>query len=735
MQTDGTAVPLRRRLFWLAAAAILPVALMSAIALQALFVQQREQGERAALEVARAMGNAIGAELRRVRTVLEVLARSPVLSAHDLPAFNERLVRAAQGEKSWRAAILADPAGRVLLHTQQDEGGRIVEMDSFREAIEKRAPVVGYLARGPRGEWAVPIRVPVVIDGRVAYVLSAAIKPEALLEVISRDKLPAGWVITAIDAKGQRVLRWPRQDEYIGTPVSGTLQKMMEELGTREGSGISVSSEGTEVFSAFAPVADVGWRMAVGIPTETVTAAARRSVAVYGGGLLLSILAGGFLAFFMARGISRPMAELRGAAAALGRGHRAQPVRSRIREIDDVSRALAAASVEREEGEREREELLHREQEARAAAESANRAKDEFLAMLGHELRNPLGAVSNAAQLLRAPRVEEAVRQEAAGIIVRQVSHLARLTDDLLEVARALMGKIELRREPIDLAECTARCLDVLRSAGKLVKHEVTTSLQEAWAEADPVRFEQILGNLVVNATKYTPAGGRIRVSVAREGGDAVLRVADDGIGLAPELAARAFDLFVQGERQLDRSQGGLGIGLTLVRRLAELHGGSAEVRSAGAGHGSEFIVRMPAIEAPAKDTGAGGDPRVAPLSIVVVEDNEDARETLRMLLEFGGHDVEGARDGEMGLELALARRPDALFVDIGLPKIDGYEVARRLRTVPEYRPFLIALTGYGLPEDRQRALDAGFDAHLVKPATPEAIEAVLSACVATSHA
>ena len=736
MQTESRAVPLRRRLFWLAAAAILPVALMSAIALQALFAHQRAQGEQAALEVARALGSAVDGELRRTRIVLEVLATSATLQTGDLKGFEERLRRVAVSEPSWRAAILTTPEGRVLIHTQQPlDSAIVVESDSLREAVGSRRPVFGYLARGPLGLWAVPVRVPVVNHGRVAYVLSAPIKPESLVDLVNRSGLPEGWVVTAVDKRGQRVFRWPRQEEYVGTPVSGTLRKMMDETPSGEGTGITTSSEGTEVYSAFTRLRESGWSIAVGIPTASVMAGARRSLATYGGGLLASILLGGFLALFMARGISRPMAALRETARALGRGERAHGVRSGVREIDQVSEAIVAASLEREQGEREREDLLRREQVARAEAESANRAKDEFLAMLGHELRNPLGAASNAAQLLRAGYVDEATRQNAAAIIVRQMGHLARLTDDLLEVARVLMGKIELRREPIDLAECTRRCLEALRAAGKTARHEVTAELSETWSEADASRYEQILTNLVVNATKYTPAGGRIRVSVREEGGQAVLRVADNGVGLSPELAARAFDLFVQGERELDRAQGGLGIGLTLVRRLAELHGGSADVRSDGPGEGSEFIVRLPTTAPPAGQPQAHANGALPPLRLLVIEDNEDARETLRMLLTFSGHEVHGAADGEQGLEAALERRPDGLFVDIGLPKLDGYGVARRLRAQPGYRPFLVALTGYGLPEDRKRAIEAGFDAHLVKPATTEAIEAVLAACAATRAA
>jgi signal transduction histidine kinase/CheY-like chemotaxis protein len=404
------------------------------------------------------------------------------------------------------------------------------------------------------------------------------------------------------------------------------------------------------------------------------------------------------------------------------------PPTTDIREIHDVGASLVAASGEQEHARAEREELLRSEQAARAAAESANRAKDEFLAMLGHELRNPLGAISNAASVLDNPRLgpDQAVR--ARGVIMRQVSHLTRLMDDLLDAGRAVMGKIVLRAQPLDLAAVAMQSLATLKAADRLRGHRIVEDFEPAWVEADPVRLDQVIGNLVVNAVKYTPEGGTIRVSVRREGAEAVLRVTDTGIGIAPQLAARVFELFVQGDRDLDRSQGGLGIGLTLVRRLAELHGGTADVKSEGPGRGSEFIVRLPAIESmaqagPASSPAAKGRSR----HILIIEDNDDARETLRMLLEIHGHNVETAADGATGVEKALAIQPQVALVDVGLPRLDGYEVARRIRAHKGLRqPYLVAITGYGTPEDRQRALDAGFDVHVAKPVDAETLAAIL---------
>src|SRR5204862_3122005 len=262
-----------------------------------------------------------------------------------------------------------------------------------------------------------------------------------------------------------------------------------------------------------------------------------------------------------------------------------------------VADSLAGAAGERARGEAERDGLLARERQARAIAEEANRSKDEFLAMLGHELRNPLGAIANAAQLLGAPNEE--ARAHARAVIGRQVQHLARMTDDLLDAARAMTGKIVLQRQALDLAEAAARALATLRAAGRIGQRRLAQQLEAVWVDADPTRIEQIFGNLLGNALRFTPEGGTITVSVAKQGDDAVLRVVDTGIGMSRELAARVFEPFVQGERPLDRSYGGLGIGLTLVRRLAELHGGSAAANSNGPGRGSVFSVRFPAIQAP----------------------------------------------------------------------------------------------------------------------------------------
>jgi signal transduction histidine kinase/ActR/RegA family two-component response regulator len=358
-----------------------------------------------------------------------------------------------------------------------------------------------------------------------------------------------------------------------------------------------------------------------------------------------------------------------------------------------------------------------------AETRNAVRQRDQFLAMLGHELRNPLATISNAMSVLDAASPPEGVLEvEQREIIRRQTDHLARLVDDLLDVSRITSGKIALQRRPTDLCELAHRATKAIDGAARKQHHEivVTTHCDPVYVDADPVRMEQVVNNLLTNAIKYTPAGGKIIVSVQPINGHAEVRVRDNGMGITPDLLPRVFELFTQAERALDRSQGGLGIGLTLVRALVEMHEGRVTVHSDGPGHGSEFVITLPRIAAPHVNTPLR---RPAPTAvdgkgkrILVVEDQADARRALQRLLEIWGHKVDVAEDGVRGVDAATANPPEIALVDVGLPGLDGYEVARRLRATMGKSIRLIALTGYGQPEDRDRAFDAGFDMHLVKP-------------------
>jgi signal transduction histidine kinase/CheY-like chemotaxis protein len=375
-------------------------------------------------------------------------------------------------------------------------------------------------------------------------------------------------------------------------------------------------------------------------------------------------------------------------------------------------------------------QLFVREQAARAEAEAANRAKDEFLALLAHELRNPLAPIVTAAALLRRPDAPPASLVRTAAIVDRQARTLARLLDDLLDVSRITRGRIELRAETVSLADAIATALEATRPLIEERRHDVAVSLPPAplYVDADPARLEQIIVNVLNNAAKYTDPKGRIEVILTEDGGEAVLRIRDSGIGIPAAILPRIFEPFVQGDTSLAHSAGGLGVGLTLVQRLVELHGGRVAAHSDGAGCGSEFRIRLPLSRQPLLHPA--GPPRPAarcPASaILLIEDNTDARRTLHEFLESEGHRVLEESDGVAGLARAEAARPDIVLIDIGLPGLDGYEVARRIRAHRGVEPILVAVTGYGQAGDQRRARDAGFDAHLPKPVAPEHLAAVL---------
>jgi signal transduction histidine kinase/DNA-binding response OmpR family regulator len=374
--------------------------------------------------------------------------------------------------------------------------------------------------------------------------------------------------------------------------------------------------------------------------------------------------------------------------------------------------------------------------------QESDRQKNEFLAMLAHELRNPLAPIRNAVQVLQIPHANHDQQAWAKAIIHRQVEQMVRLVDDLLDVSRITQGKIQLKIELVDAATIVNRAVEtsqpLIQSRGHILN--VTFPEEPLYVEADPTRLAQALGNLLNNAAKYTEKRGRIEVSVGRERDEAVFRVRDSGVGIAPEMLAHVFDLFAQVDRSLDRSQGGLGIGLTLVRRLVELHGGVVHASSAGHNQGSEFVVRLPAKEqkvplqfsenkrvGPARPAGAR--------RILVVDDNADSAESLAVLLRADGHEVRTALDGPAALAISEEFLPEVVVLDIGLPLMDGYEVARRLRARPGLeRVDLVALTGYGQPEDRQRGKEAGFDHYLVKPARAETLLELVSSSQASDN-
>src|SRR5262245_2956405 len=399
--------------------------------------------------------------------------------------------------------------------------------------------------------------------------------------------------------------------------------------------------------------------------------------------------------------------------------------------------------LEKEITQRTRLEKELREQTAQLA--EADRRKDEFLAMLAHELRNPLTPVRTAIDLLRLKEPPEPVRTHARDVIDRQVAHMTRLVDDLLDVSRITRGKIQLQKDPVELANAVTCAVETVRSLVESRKHELSVTLptNPVRLMADPTRLAQVIGNLLNNAAKYTECGGKIWLTAEQVGDEVVVRVRDTGMGIPSEVLPRVFELFAQADRTLDRSQGGLGIGLTLVHQLVEMHGGTVIASSSGPGQGSEFVIRLPALEHEeasqligARNAGAMSVSEPTTLRVLVVDDNIDVARTLAMVLNEVGHHVRTVHDGQAALDATGTLRPDVVFLDLGLPTMDGYEVARRLRNQPGGDSLmLVALSGYGQEDDLRRSRAAGFDLHLTKPVGLAVLEPLLASVKSASLA
>ncbi len=383
------------------------------------------------------------------------------------------------------------------------------------------------------------------------------------------------------------------------------------------------------------------------------------------------------------------------------------------------------------------EENLRLLQESRAAAEAlqdADRRKDEFLATLAHELRNPLAPIRNGLQILRMSKGDGERAEEVRGMMDRQLTHLVRLIDDLLDVSRVSQGKIDLRREPIALQDAVNAAIEASRPLIEASRHTFSLVMPDEplLVDGDMTRLAQVVSNLINNAAKYTPEGGHVAVTVQPAGLQAEIVVSDNGLGIAPDMLPKVFDLFTQVDSSIDRSQGGLGVGLALVRKLVEMHGGLVIAQSDGPGAGSRFTIRLPQSRA----TAGGTAPRhaapfegpVRPLNILIVDDNVDSAQTTRWMLDLIGHAAEVRHDGREAIEAAAAAPPDVIFLDIGMPGMNGYDVCRELRRIPALKDtVLIAQTGWGQESDRQQAFDAGFDHHVTKPVSLDLVTGLLA--------
>jgi signal transduction histidine kinase/ActR/RegA family two-component response regulator len=716
---------LRTRLFLLVAGTVVPLVSLALLLGVLLVDHEREIFRQGAIDRNRAVMSAVDAEIHGHVTTLQALSAFRSIAASDLSAIHDAEKRVLATQHNWQQLMLSSPHGTTLVDATHEFGEALPpdpDLASLRKAVDQRALAVGNVVFRPLAHmYGIPIRLPIVRDGVVTFVLTAMVDPAQFQHLIEAQKLPPEWVSGLVDQNGHFIARVPERSNAETASTEFLTQAHSDLEGWYRGRTV----EGLDTFTAYRRSAETGWIIGLGIPAPIVFASATRALWVLGLGTLVALAIALGFAWWMSRRITAPIASLATAARALGRRY-ANPrlaSESSILEVREVASALdeAAAAV------LERETLLEREQ---AALKAADHAKDEFLAMLGHELRNPMSAIGTAAHILGATQPGSAMDRQARGIIERQSRQMTRLIEDLLDISRLTMGKVRLRTEPFDLAQLAQHVVQTWLQSARVQPERILLDVQPAWVDGDRARIEQVVANLIDNANKFTAPGKRIFVTVRSQGGAAILDVTDEGDGIAPAMLDQVFELFVQAPQGPDRSDGGLGLGLALVRRLVQMHGGTVCAKSAGVGHGATFIVSLPAVEPSGAAHRVDRTPaRVSrPLRILLVEDNADAGDMVQAVLALAGHDVRAFPNGEAAIAEARRFRPDVAIVDIGLPGMDGYEVARRLRADPELPHLrLIALTGYGLPEDERRAHEAGFDKHLTKPVEPQALANALA--------
>ena len=732
---------IRVQLLLMAMTILIPVVVAAGMALETIRSDGRQAALHALRETARATALIVDREVQGSLSALTALGSSPNLENRDFKAFYRQAAAFNQPNDTW--IVLFDDKGASLVNTAIPYGAALPPphpaiVKQVMQVLSSQKPRVTDLIVSPvTGMMVTAAGVPASAAGGRSFVVAQVFSVDYWKKKAFHANQPADWLVSAMDHNGSFISRNKNEDELLGKPARPKL--VAAAAASSEGFLRHHSLEGTDTYAAFTHTQLTGWTIQVGAPFSSIEAAVTSAFWLAVAGIWTAVAMAALAVGVFGRRFIRALEGAGKSASALGRGQQPVVERSNIQEVNQLNeellcagRLLTAERKSREAAQYERGHLLINEKLARAVAEAQNEAKDEFLAMLGHELRNPLAAIAGATTLLERVGLDAPGAERCIGIISRQNHHLNHIVNDLLDVSRLRAGKIELENVPLDMADCVGKCVEALRTTERATGHKITVHASSAGFSGDAVRIEQILNNLLTNALKFSEPGGEVKVTVREEAGKAVVTVQDAGVGMAPELLSRVFEPFVQGPAPVNRLQSGLGIGLALVRQLVRLHGGDVKAASAGINQGSIFSFWVPATAAQRPVTSR----RVAVMpqqrTLVYVEDNADARTTMAELLRMQGYEVIEVADGASVLPAVLAARPDVVLMDIGLPDIDGFEVARRLRAEPLTRSIaLIALTGYGQFRDKQAAANAGFNAHLVKPATSfvivQTIEEVLA--------
>lgn len=715
----------RSHIALLVAAILVPAVLFSAAVLNVLLTAERKAALRSMQELARASVNVMDREMTFAMATAQTLSTSRNLNEGRFDAFYDQAVSANRGRAIH--ATLIDENGQQVFNTVRPYGTAIPAPGAaararVRKVIDGGRPMFSDLIKGSAtGRFVVSAEYPVTIkDGR-RFVVNEWMFSDRLTKLLPKENIPASWLISVFDKQGITIARNINPEQFVGHPPRP--ERLRTILAGFEGLSRAYTRDGIEMYGAWARSSITGWSVGVGVPVAEIERLAVQSVALTAAGFLVAILFAIGAALLFSRRLIRAIDHASAAAEALP-AYRVPPVVDlRVEEMNRLQMALHRAGNLLVAGEATRQQSLEEAKAARAHAEKAqkiaeqqNQAKDDFLAMLGHELRNPLAAIASGVTVLNMPGIDGERTAKVKAIIQRQTQHLTHLVDELLDAHRILNGKIKLAPRPVDLKAAVEACLASFEARGATRTHQVSMSLSPATIEADPTRLEQMISNLVDNALKYTPEGGMVRITTGVQGSEAIVELADNGIGLSEELLAKAFDVFVQGN-VVNRAKGGLGIGLAVVNSLAKQHGATLTAQSPGINQGSTFTLRFPLVGEALAPAARPDAARTGGARVLIIEDNRDVREMMVLMLAECGYDVHAAEDGHSGIAAAAELRPELALVDIDLPDMSGYEVARGLKSAAATAGIrLIAVTGYGQAMDQEKALASGFDKHLTKP-------------------
>jgi signal transduction histidine kinase/ActR/RegA family two-component response regulator len=716
----------RSHLLLLVLAVVGPLVLFSVAVLNYMIDAERQAVLRGMQELARGTLLIMDKEM----SVSMATARSLSGSLSLLEGNFEEFYRQAKHANSGRDANLAliDESGQQLLNTAIEFGAPVPPpTDITRKRVAamfaNNKPGYSNLLKGrATKKYIVAAEFPVQIKDNRRFLVNVWMYAGRLNELIPKRDVPRSWLISVFDRDGVTIGRNIDGDKFIGELPLEKQHKAV--LSKHEGTSRGTVRGGMEVYGYWYRSPTTGWTVAVGVPVAEVHRAAVRSVSLTILGFVVAIGVAALCAVLVSRRLVHAIQKVSESATLLGTS-KVPPIENlQVTEMNELQLSLHQAGLMLAESEAGRVRHLEDCEKARAAAEQAqsvaeeqNKSKDEFLAMLGHELRNPLAAIASGVTVLNLPNVSDDLSAKTKTIISRQTKHLTHLVDELLDAHRILSGKITLMKSPVDLQVAVRNCLAAFEARGATLRHQLSINVSTALIEADPTRLEQIIGNLVDNAVKYTPEGGSISIQVRTEGDVAIFSVEDTGIGMAPELLQKAFDVFVQG-KVINRVKGGLGVGLAVVNSLARQHGATLTAKSPGPGLGSTFTVRFPRLgQVELNSDLAQSDVSPLKAKVLVIEDNLDVREmTCVMLSEFGFH-VFSAENGRAGIDSTRINMPEVALVDIDLPDMSGYEVATQIRADDRLADMqLIAVTGYGQSSDKEKALACGFDVHLKKP-------------------